>query len=88
MRQQSAIDFWKVAPVEWEEKLNAMTPAEREKLTRDAAELATWFARVSAYAAQFDAFSHTNAVKHQNKAARTVRKALGYSYPASADIHF
>jgi ferritin len=62
---------------------NAQLPIMRRAETR-AAEEATHAARLSAYLSAREAgASHAAAVKAQNRAARVVRKALGFAYPDS-----
>lgn len=71
----------KTPPVKWERAVKKMGIDERMKLCDEAAAIATRAARVNAYISRFlSGGKHADAVKAQNRAARRVRQALGYTY--------
>jgi hypothetical protein len=75
-------EYWKAVPMRhWETRYNGLGTDERMKLCDSAAQAATWLARLSAYVSRrMSGGKHGDAVKAQNRAARRVRQALGYTY--------
>jgi hypothetical protein len=67
--------------VKWQRAIERMSQDERRRLDDEAAALATRAARLSAYISRRESGGkHADAVKAQNKAARAVRQALGFTY--------
>ena len=67
----------------WDMEVNQMTREQIADVERSAADLAERAARLSGYLSmRWAATDHGKAVEHQNKVARDVRKALGYTLDA------
>lgn len=68
--------------VEWDKAYTELySQTEIQQIEREAAELATAYARLSAYLSRrLSGGRHTDAVRRQNQAAARVRQALGYTY--------
>lgn len=76
-----ATRFYNLPMVEWDKAYTAMAQAEIFELERQAAEVATRYARLSAYLSRRMAGGiHADAVRRQNQTAAKVRQALGYTY--------
>lgn len=75
--------FDQIPMVQWAATFDRLSPAERDGAWRHAAGEAQQYARITAYIGRRQSYqgSHDNAVKAQNRVARAVRKALGYSDP-------
>lgn len=70
-----------VPMVRWERAVDRMSTDEQMRLSDTAAALATRAARLSAYISRrHTGGKHVVAVHAQNRAARRVRQALGYTY--------
>lgn len=74
-------EFLTLAMVEWSATYERLHSGEAHAHERAAAALATHAARLSAYLSRrLSGGTHDDAVKAQNRAARGVRQALGYTY--------
>lgn len=73
--------FDRMPMVKWEAAYKRLTTDQRMALSDSAASTATRFSRVSAYVSRrMSGGKHADAVTAQNRTARSVRQALGYTY--------
>lgn len=78
-------DMLTAPPAEWAEMYDAMSFDQRREADDAAAALATRATRVSAYIShRLAGGKHADAVKAQNRAARSTRQALGFTYKDDA----
>lgn len=71
--------------VKWARTVAKMNADQMMRLSDEAARLSTEAARVSAYISRrLSGGKHDDAVKAQNRVARGVRQALGYTYKDDA----
>ncbi len=73
---------------DWQNIADAYPPETRQRDADQAGDLAVRAARLAAYMnARYLGQDHAAGVKAQNRAARELRRALGFTYP-SLDIDF
>lgn len=72
---------------EWESTIDALPMDERMELIEQFSARATHLARLAAYLSRrLTGGKHADAVKAQNRAARKVRQALGFTYADDAIV--
>ena len=78
-----ALAFGVLKPMsEWQQTIQNMSVDERRELADAAGDLAVRLARLSSYAnAWYLNVGHTKALQEQNRVARELRSALGFTYP-------
>ena len=70
-----------VSMVRWEKRIEALSTDERMRLADQCASACVWLARLNAYISRrISGGKHKDGVVAQNRAARKVRQALGYTY--------
>jgi hypothetical protein len=90
-RTREPVTMLHVAPVGWSGHANAMSPANREELTKTLDSIAERAARLAAYFAMRSGGGcgdqgHEAAVKEQNRVGRLVQSIL--SYHTTRDLSF
>lgn len=76
------------APAMWESFADSKTNEQRRELSDKYGDLSVTLARLAAYFnTRYLGGSHARAVKHQNHAAKELRRVFGFTYPSN-DIQF
>lgn len=79
-----AFDFLRLAPREWESKLNDFSATDQSELALMIESIMEWSALASGYVgARVYGRNHTSAVKQANRRCTSARKAIGFTFPKS-----